>query len=168
MTDKSMLITLLAVMLVLLLMVSGSQAQEPTGDMSAQAAVGTAFTYQGRLSDARGPVNDTCDFRFRLYSAASGGALLGTDTVNRVPVSDGYFSAVLNDSGEFGGNAFNGNARWLEIRVNCGSGNTNLSPRQPLTAAPYAHWARPGPASAAFRPGWMMATTTPPTPPVPA
>ncbi|MCK4975758.1 MAG: hypothetical protein KAS36_02360, partial [Anaerolineales bacterium] len=92
-----------------------------------------------------GPVNGTCDFRFRLYNAASGGSLLGTDTVNGVPVSDGYFGVVLNDSGEFGGNAFDGQARWMEIRVNCGSGDTDLSPRQPLTAAPYAHYALSAP-----------------------
>ena len=141
MTHKSIFITLVAVVLLLLLAASGSQAQEPEGDTSTQVAVGTAFTYQGRLSDADGPVNGTCDLRFRLYSAASGGSLLGTDTVNGVPVSDGYFGVVLNDNGEFGGNAFDGQARWLEIRVNCGSGDTDLSPRQPLTAAPYAHYA---------------------------
>jgi hypothetical protein len=141
MTRKSILTSLLAVVLLLLLAVGGSQAQEPEGDISAQAAVGTAFTYQGRLTHAGGPVNGTCNFRFRLYNAASGGTLLGTDTVNGVPVSDAYFGVVLNDNGEFGGNAFNGQARWLEIRVNCGSGDTDLSPRQPLTAAPYAHYA---------------------------
>ncbi len=141
MTRKSILTSLLAVVLLLLLAVGGSQAQEPEGDISAQAAVGTAFTYQGRLRDTSGPVTGTCDVRFRLYNAASGGSLLGTDTVNGVPVSDGYFGVVLNDNGEFGGNAFNGQARWLEIRVNCGSGDTDLSPRQPLTAAPYAHYA---------------------------
>jgi hypothetical protein len=135
------IITNLVVLIILLLSVGKATAQEPAGDIGAQAAVGTAFTYQGRLTDAGGPVNGTCNFRFRLYSAASGGTLLGTDTVNGMPVTDGYFGVVLNDNGEFGGNAFNGQARWLEIRVNCGSGDTDLSPRQPLTAAPYAHYA---------------------------
>jgi hypothetical protein len=146
MKHKSILISLLAVICLSLLTVGGSQAQEPAGDINAQAVVGTAFTYQGRLSDASGPVNDDdCNFRFRLYSAASGGTLLGTDTVNGVQVRDGYFSVVLNDGGAFGANAFNGQARWLEIRVNCGSGDTDLSPRQPLTAAPYAHYALSAP-----------------------
>ena len=72
-------------------------AQEPADDVSAQAAVGTAITYQGRLTDSSGPVNDTCDFRFRLYDAVSGGTLLGTDNANSVSVSDGYFSVVLNN-----------------------------------------------------------------------
>ncbi len=145
MKHRSIFKSLLAIILLSLLTVNSSQAEEPAGDISAQAAVGTAFTYQGRLRDAGGPVNGTCDFRFRLYNAASGGSLLGTDTVNGVPVSDGYFGVVLNDSGEFGGNAFDGQARWMEIRVNCGSGDTDLSPRQPLTAAPYAHYALSAP-----------------------
>lgn len=139
MKHRSILINLLAVMLLLLLAVGGSQAQDPEGDIGAQAAVGTAFTYQGRLNDTGGPVNGTCDFRFGLYSAASGGTPLGTDTANDVEVRDGYFSVVLNDRGEFGASAFNGEARWLGISVNCGSRNyTDLSPRQLLTSTPYA------------------------------
>jgi hypothetical protein len=134
------IITNLVVLIILLLSVGKATAQEPAGDVGAQAAVGTAFTYQGRLTDASGPVNhDNCDFRFGLYSAASGGTPLGTDTVNDVEVRDGYFSVVLNDRGEFGASAFNGEARWLGISVNCGSRNyTDLSPRQLLTSTPYA------------------------------
>jgi len=36
------------------------------------------------------------------------------------------------------GNQFTGNARWLDVTVNCGSGDVTLVPRQALTAAPYA------------------------------
>ena len=41
---------------------------------------------------------------------------------------------------DFGSNAFGGDARWLQIAVQCSgdTGFTTLSPRQPLTPAPYA------------------------------
>jgi len=55
-------------------------------------------------------------------------------------VSDGYFTVQL----DFGSGVFTGDARWLEIAVDCGSGATALGPRQELTAAPYALGLRPG------------------------
>lgn len=56
-------------------------------------------------------------------------------------MSDGYFTVQL----DFGDSVFTGDARWLEIAVGCGSGATILSPRQELTAAPYARYAAVAP-----------------------
>ena len=43
------------------------------------ADIGTAFTYQGSLEKPAGtPVNDTCDFRFGLWDALTGGNQKGT------------------------------------------------------------------------------------------
>jgi hypothetical protein len=59
-------------------------------------------------------------------------------------VTSGRFNAVVNGSRQFGANAFNGDARWLEIAVRCPAGSgayTTLNPRQPLTATPYALFA---------------------------
>jgi hypothetical protein len=52
-------------------------------------------------------------------------------------VSNGLFTIPDLD---FGSGAFNGEARWLAIAVQCpgDSGYTALSPRQALTPAPYA------------------------------
>lgn len=76
-----------------------------------------------------------------MYDAASGGAQVGaTVTANVVPVSNGLFTVAL----DFGASAFAGDARWLEVRVRPGasSGNsTTLSPRQAVTATPYALYA---------------------------
>jgi hypothetical protein len=61
-------------------------------------------------------------------------------TVTDVPVSEGYFTAQL----DFGSGIFTGDSRWLEIWVRCpaGSGSyTQLLPRQPITATPYALYA---------------------------
>jgi hypothetical protein len=108
-----------------------------------QAAMGTAFTYQGRLTDGNTPVDGICNFTFGLYDAAgngsppTGGTLLGTASRTGVQVSNGHFSVEL----DFGADDFTGDAHWLEITVNCGRGDTTLSPRQALNPTPYALYA---------------------------
>jgi len=113
------------------------------------AALSTGFTYQGKLTDGGSPANGTCDFQFGLYDASSGGIQLGsTQTVNSVSVSNGLFTVTLNGGGEFGASAFDGNARYLDIAVRCPAGSggyTPLTPRQALTATPYAIYASKAP-----------------------
>ncbi len=119
-------------------------AQGPgDGGISAQSAVGTAFTYQGRLLKSGSSVSDTCNFQFTLYNVAIGSTPIMTQTKTGVSVSDGYFTVPDLD---FGSSAFTGDARWLQIAVQC-SGDSSynaLSPRVALNAAPYAHSLRPG------------------------
>ena len=100
------------------------------------APVGMSFTYQGRLNDTGAVANGIYDLRFSLWDTASGGAQVGAAVTNAAAsISNGLFSVVL----DFGTNAFDGNARWLEIGVRKVPGTfTLLSPRQPLTPAPYA------------------------------
>ncbi len=102
------------------------------------APLGTAFTYQGRLVKDGTPVTDTCAFTFGLLDDAVGGAHQGTSPLNLpgVAVADGLFKVDL----DFGNNAINGEARWLEIFVQC-TGDNNpivLLPRVPLHPVPYA------------------------------
>ncbi len=109
---------------------------QPQGIVSIQANLGTAFTYQGQLKKNGSPVNGTCDFRFSLYDAVSGGSPIGVQTITGITVTNGLFTAQL----DFGARAFQGDARWLQIDVKC-TGDTSyntLSPRQPLTPSPYA------------------------------
>jgi hypothetical protein len=119
--------------------------QEPLG---ARSPVGSAFTYQGQLKDGGGsPIDDVCDFSFGLWDAESGGSQVGSScVVSGTAVVDGYFSAVVNGGGEFGEEAFTGEAHWLEIAVQCTGDATPvvLSPRQLLSAAPYALGLQPG------------------------
>jgi hypothetical protein len=133
-------LALLGVLFIGLPAVVGAQGPEPQNGVSAQASLGTAFTYQGRLEDASGPVNGTCDLRFTLYNSASGTTTVGNNPQTRtnVTLGDGYFTVGDLD---FGASAFNGEARWMEIQVRCpaGSGSyTALSPRVALNPAPYA------------------------------
>jgi hypothetical protein len=102
---------------------------------------GTTFTYQGRLVESGQPANGNYDLQFQLSDAVSGGNHVGTVLTNApVGVSNGLFVVLL----DFGDQAFDGSARWLElgVRTNGSSGAyTVLSPRQAITAAPYAVYA---------------------------
>jgi hypothetical protein len=121
---------------VVLLLLAGLVAAEAP----AASPVGTAFTYQGRLRSGDGPYSGTCDLRFDLWDAGSGGTQLSTQTVSGVELSDGYFTVQL----DFGSGRFSGDARWLAVSVRCPAGAgeyASLPPRQPLTPAPYALWA---------------------------
>lgn len=113
-----------------------------TASTAAAAPVGTGFTYQGKLILNGNPVNGPTTLRFRLFDALAGGNQVGGNILMvSVPVTDGMFTVVLNASSQFGPTAFKGDARWLEIAV-CDdplcSSSTVLSPRQEITAAPYA------------------------------
>jgi hypothetical protein len=112
-----------------------------TTEVSEAAAMGTAFTYQGRLMDANNVANGLYDFEFELYDAPSDGNQLGsTIDINDLDVIDGYFTVELDFNDP---NAFNGEARWLDIGVRPGNSNdpnafVTLSPRQEVTPVPYA------------------------------
>jgi hypothetical protein len=106
------------------------------------ALLTNAFTYQGLLQLNGQPVATPCDFKFSLWDSLSGGAQIGaTQTVTALTVTAGRFTATLNGAAQFGANPFDGSARWLGIEVRCPAGGGSyilLTPRQELTAAPYA------------------------------
>jgi len=103
-------------------------------------AQGTAFVYQGRLSENGQPANGTYDFTFTLYDSTNqpGNAFAGTVTNLGTKVIAGLFEASLDF-----GSAFDGAARWVEIgvRTNGTANYVTLAPRQPLTPVPYAIFA---------------------------
>jgi hypothetical protein len=103
---------------------------------SAVFAQGTAFTYQGQLSNGANPANGSYDLTFSLYNSSSGGTQFGsTLTSTGVTVSNGLF-VVTNDFGS----VYNGTSYWLQIgvRTNGGGMFSPLSPRQALTPVPYS------------------------------
>ncbi len=104
-------------------------------------AQGTAFTYQGVLSQSGAAVNGSNDLTFTLFNAPSGGATVGTsNVVNDLVMSNGLFAVTL----DFGAGAFDGAPRWLQIAARPGAstgGYTNLAPRTSITATPYAIYA---------------------------
>jgi Chaperone of endosialidase len=101
-------------------------------------AQGTAFSYQGKLTEGGIAANGQYDFQFKLFDAVSGGTQQGASvTQPTVQVSGGVFTVQL----DFGAPVFDGSARYLEIGVRpAGSGNlyTVLAPRRQVTPTPYA------------------------------
>ena len=107
--------------------------------LSAQS-IGTAINYQGQLMQSGQAANGNYDFRLFLYNSESGGSQVGnTVTVASVAVASGVFQLRP----DFGPGVFEGAPRWIEIQVrSAGVGSySTLSPRQPVTPAPYAIYA---------------------------
>ena len=100
-------------------------------------ALSTVFTYQGSLQSNSVPVTGVYDFTFALYDSSSSGSQIGNTFTNSVVgVTNGLFNVSL----DFGGAAFNGQPRWLEISVrkDTNSAYITLNPRQSINATPYA------------------------------
>ena len=98
----------------------------------------TAFTYQGRFTDASvpQPTNGTYNMQFALFDAAANGNQIGvTVTIPAVQVVNGIFTVTLDYPAAA---SFDSSPRFLQLTV----GNTVLSPRQEITSAPYAIRAR--------------------------
>jgi hypothetical protein len=108
-----------------------------TGTLLAQSsAIGTAFTYQGRLNDNGVAANGSYSFRFRLIQPSNGqyqGPIL---TNQPVAVSNGLFTTTIDFGDYFGERVFD-----LEIgvRTNGSAGAfITLSPNQPIKPTPMA------------------------------
>ena len=100
-------------------------------------AQGTAFTYQGRLTEGAGPANGSYDLVFELYADDAGANQVGGALTNAaVALANGLFTATL----DFGSGSLPGANRWLGIavRTNGGGAFTALLPLQKLTPTPYA------------------------------
>ena len=102
----------------------------------------TSFTYQGRLPDGATPANGVYEIQFTLWDAIAAGTQEPQPepiviTRTNVQVSAGAFTVQSLD---FGANAFPGGNRYLEISVRRKSSEpfTTLSPRQQISATPYA------------------------------
>jgi hypothetical protein len=142
MKTKLALFSTLAVLF--LLIASGSVTAQTSGAARA-TPLGSAFTYQGRLSFTGTPASSAYDFQFYLFDASSGGSQVGAMIpVDDLVLTDGYFTVQL----DFGAGAFNGQRRYLEVRVRPGNETVAFSvldPRQELTAAPGALYALSAP-----------------------
>jgi hypothetical protein len=113
----------------------------------AALAQSSAFTFQGRLENAGAPARGLHDLRFRLFDNPLAGAQVGqTLCVDNVDVENGLFTVLLDFGQQYAATTL----RHLEIEVradtglNCSNntGFVTLAPRQPLTTAPVASYAR--------------------------
>lgn len=108
---------------------------------AAAAPLGTAFTYQGELKSGGSPATGLFDFQVCLFDSADSDLnpipLACAPVLDSTPVENGRFTLNL----DFGATAFNGEKRFLEIRLRPDTGVasfTSLSPRQPIRATPEA------------------------------
>jgi len=111
------------------------------------APLGTAFTYQGLLTEGGNPATGLYDLRFNIYITEMGGSavshlpnLVPPGLVrSAVPVTNGLFTTLIDF-----GDVYDGTAYWLEIEAHP-SGSASefqlLTPRQELTLSPYAIFA---------------------------
>lgn len=115
---------------------------DPAGNFNLQLRLtsrplGTAWTYQGIARKDGANITGPTDFEFSLYSLDAAGTQIGsTLAFNALPVSSGVFSQRLDF-----GPVFDGDAKWLEVRMRfpAGSGSfTTISPRVRLDPTPYA------------------------------
>ncbi len=115
----------------------------------------TAFTYQGKLNDAAGAANGLYDFEFALYPGATTvGRPISSVSRPKVTVANGLFTVEL----DFGGGAFTGAERWLEISVRGADGvQVTLQPRQRISPTPYALHASTAGVANAVPPGSITA-----------
>jgi hypothetical protein len=98
------------------------------------------FTYQGRLENSGLPFTGSAAIRLGLYTVASGGVALRTETFADVMVRDGIFTVKATS---MGAGDFNGGVRYLGIEVSSDRETwTPLLPRQEVTWSPMAMHAR--------------------------
>ena len=97
------------------------------------AAPPQTLNYQGYLTSSSGTaVNAGVSITFRLYTSASGGAPVWSETQS-VTVSNGNFSVVLGNAAPFGLDF--SSPYFLGVQVGA---DPEMTPRQPLTASPYS------------------------------
>lgn len=102
-----------------------------------------SLTYQGRLTSGGAAASGNFDLQFRLFDQATGGNQVGSPvSAPNVAITNGVFTVSL----DFGYSALNTfGSRFLEISVKPTGGNgayTTLAPRQSLTEAPAAIFAK--------------------------
>ncbi len=104
----------------------------------APTALALPFTYQGRLVDGLVLANGDYELTFRLFDSETAGNQIGPELVRTpVGVTNGLFTLEL----DFGAEAFDGAARWLELAARTAGATEaaeTLTPRQPITVVPYA------------------------------
>ncbi|MFH1618521.1 MAG: hypothetical protein ABIG11_01300, partial [bacterium] len=94
------------------------------------AAVPVKFTYQGNIRQSGARVIGNRSMAFRIYSSSDGAVPLWTGPALSVAVSTGVFRVDLEPAGL----DWESGSLWLELEVE----GVKLSPREELTASPYA------------------------------
>jgi hypothetical protein len=106
--------------------------------MAAASLAGSKFlNYQGLLEKADGtPVTTAVDVTFRIYESESAATdMWSEDHLAVLPNSKGRFHVRLGETNIFLDTVFNGNDRWLGIKVGV---DAEMTPRTLLGSVPVA------------------------------
>jgi hypothetical protein len=104
--------------------------------VNSDAAVPQLINYQGRLTNSVGaPLDTTASLIFQVYADSNGITGLWDETHPAVAVSDGLFQVMLGSITPIPQDVFNGQKRWLGVRLSGGPETTLL----PIVSTAYAY-----------------------------
>jgi len=115
----------------------GTAGAEPASG----AGVPLFLTEQGRLFDTNNnPISASATFTFSIYTAATGGTPIWTETQPPITLDSGFFSTQLGSTVPLSPSTFQtaataGTPLYLGIQVNS---DPEISPRQPIATVPFA------------------------------
>jgi len=103
----------------------------------AYAEVPKMINYQGKITTPQGAlISDTFSIVFSIYADSTGGTALWTETQSSVKVEYGVFSVLLGSVNSIPSTVFDGNSRYLGLKV----GNDNeMTPRKAIVSVGYAY-----------------------------
>ncbi len=102
---------------------------------SSALAAPTELPHSGRMLSAAGdPLTGDITLEFRLYTQASGGTAVWTES-DTVRMEDGYYSTLLGDSSTLTALDWTGSSFWLGITP---AGGAEFGARSPIGAVPLA------------------------------
>ncbi|MDP3025211.1 MAG: hypothetical protein Q8O10_06720 [candidate division Zixibacteria bacterium] len=101
------------------------------------AQVPQLINYQGKLTKASGaPLDTTISMVFSIYADSAGTILKWTETQGAVVVEKGIFNVLLGNLNPIPDTVFNGNIRYLGVKVGV---DPEITPRKPMVSVPYAY-----------------------------
>jgi len=102
------------------------------------AAINPQINFQGKLTNPDGTnvTNGTYSIVFSIYTVASGGSAVWTETQGSVSVTDGIFQVALGSITTLPGSVdFNSSSLYLGIKVGA---DAEMTPRVQFTSTPYS------------------------------
>jgi len=115
------------------------------------AQVPQLINYQGKLTKSSGaPLDTTISMVFSIYADSNGTILKWTETQGVVKVDKGVFNVLLGSVSSIPDSVFDGNVRYLGVKV---GGDPEITPRKPMVSVPYAY--RSGSGGSGGDVGWV-------------
>jgi hypothetical protein len=103
----------------------------------AYADVPKMINYQGKITRPSGALVDTTtSMVFTIYADSTGGTALWTETQTSVDVQYGVFSVLLGSVNPIPDSVFNGNVRYLGVKV---GNDSDMTPRKAIVSVGYAY-----------------------------